>query len=177
VWRRRLNTLALLPPFTLTLPLSLSISLNLPPPSAISMDGMHRCSANYSPLTPITFLERSAAVYGERLSLVHGTVRYTWTETLQRCTRLASALVDVGISRRDVTTEELPRVVIIKESDQQSSYTNGFDSSSDDLEFERLLGTGKLDFEIRRPQDEDDPISLNYTSGTTSRPKGVIYSH
>ncbi|XP_022940718.1 probable acyl-activating enzyme 1, peroxisomal [Cucurbita moschata] len=221
------------------------ISLNLPPPSAISMDGMHRCSANYSPLTPITFLERSAAVYGERLSLVHGTVRYTWTETLQRCTRLASALVDVGISLRDVvaalapnipamyelhfavpmagavlctlnmrhdaamictllrhseakiifvdyqflhivkgaieimskTTEELPRVVIIKESDQQSSYTNGFDSSSDDLEFERLLGTGKLDFEIRRPEDEDDPISLNYTSGTTSRPKGVIYSH
>lgn len=86
-------------------------------------------------------------------------------------------IVKGAIEIMSKTTEELPRVVIIKESDQQSSYTNGFDSSSDDLEFERLLGTGKLDFEIRRPQDEDDPISLNYTSGTTSRPKGVIYSH
>ncbi|KDP36800.1 hypothetical protein JCGZ_08091 [Jatropha curcas] len=36
---------------------------------------------------------------------------------------------------------------------------------------------GKLDFEVIQPNDEWDPISLNYTSGTTSSPKGVIYSH
>lgn len=67
-----------------------------------SMEGMERCSANCVSLTPITFLERSAAVYGDRASLVYGRVRYTWRDTLQRCTRLASALVRKGISRGDV---------------------------------------------------------------------------
>ena len=50
-------------------------------------------------------------------------------------------------------------------------------SSGGELEYERFLETGKLDFEVKRPKDELDPISLNYTSGTTSNPKGVVYSH
>lgn len=66
------------------------------------MDGIDRCSANYVPLTPITFLERSAAVYGDRISLVYGPVQYTWRDTLERCTTLASALVRIGIARGDV---------------------------------------------------------------------------
>lgn len=65
------------------------------------MEGI-RCSANSVPLTPITFLERAAAVFGDRISLVYGNVRFTWRETLQRCTKFASALVHVGISRGDV---------------------------------------------------------------------------
>ncbi|CAN1781877.1 Butanoate--CoA ligase AAE1 [Linum perenne] len=50
-------------------------------------------------------------------------------------------------------------------------------SSSGILEYEGLLATGKLDYEVRWPNDEWDPITLNYTSGTTSSPKGVVYSH
>jgi fatty-acyl-CoA synthase len=49
-------------------------------------------------------------------------------------------------------------------------------------EYEALLasgggGGGSTEFAIRWPADENEPIALNYTSGTTSRPKGVVYSH
>ncbi|CAL9020179.1 unnamed protein product [Prunus brigantina] len=207
------------------------------------MEGSIRCSANYIPLSPISFLERSAIVYRDRPSVVYGGIIYTWRETLERCTRLASALSQLGISRGDVvaalapnipamyelhfgvpmagavlctlnvrhdsqmvsvllkhsdakfifvdyqlfhvakgafdilskTRTKLPVLVLIPESDQSSpEFCNPI---SGNLEYESLLGRGKLDFEIRRPKDEWDPISLNYTSGTTSSPKGVIYSH
>ena len=66
------------------------------------MEGSIRCSANYVPLTPITFLERSAVVYRDRASIVYGSVHYTWAETHRRCKRLASALSQLGVSRADV---------------------------------------------------------------------------
>ncbi|GKU98134.1 hypothetical protein SLEP1_g11171 [Rubroshorea leprosula] len=66
------------------------------------MEGTIKCAANYVPLTPISFLERSAIVYRDRLSVVYGDVRYTWAQTRDRCVRLASALVQLGISRGDV---------------------------------------------------------------------------
>ncbi|CAH2062587.1 unnamed protein product, partial [Thlaspi arvense] len=66
------------------------------------MEGTVRCSANYVPLSPISFLQRSALVYGERISVVYGDVKFTWRETLNRCTRLASALTHLGVSRGDV---------------------------------------------------------------------------
>lgn len=45
------------------------------------------------------------------------------------------------------------------------------------VEYETLLAEGSSDFEPVVPDDEWDTISLNYTSGTTGRPKGVLYSH
>ncbi|XVF35838.1 hypothetical protein REPUB_Repub19eG0005500 [Reevesia pubescens] len=210
------------------------------------MDGTVKCSANYLPLTPISFLDRSAIVYRDSVSVIHGDVKYTWKQTRERCVRLASALAYLGISRRDVvavlapnvpatyelhfgvpmagavlctlnmrhdspmvavllkhseakvlfvdyqilhiaqgalkilskTSSKLPQIVLITEYDQQvptsSRKTN---STSANLDYDGLLAMGKLDFEIRRPEDECEPISLNYTSGTTSNPKGVIYSH
>jgi fatty-acyl-CoA synthase len=45
------------------------------------------------------------------------------------------------------------------------------------LEYEELVAEGDLDFEPLRPRDEWDAISLNYTSGTTGDPKGVVYHH
>ncbi|NKB99291.1 MAG: AMP-binding protein [Pseudomonadales bacterium] len=45
------------------------------------------------------------------------------------------------------------------------------------MEYEQLLALGDPDFEWIRPTDEWDAISLNYTSGTTGNPKGVVYHH
>jgi len=46
-----------------------------------------------------------------------------------------------------------------------------------DLEYEDFLNAGDADFAWRMPDDEWDAISLNYTSGTTGDPKGVVYHH
>jgi len=45
------------------------------------------------------------------------------------------------------------------------------------IEYEEWLKGGDADFEWHLPQDEWDAISLNYTSGTTGNPKGVVYHH
>ncbi len=66
--------------------------------------------ANYAPLTPLSFLERTAYVYPERMSVVHGAQRYTWKETYARCRRLASALAKRGIGRGDTVAAMLPNV-------------------------------------------------------------------
>ena len=70
---------------------------------------------------------------------------------------------------------KLPLVITISDA---AASTGG--SSSNDgtvMEYEALLRSATRGFDIRWPDDELEPISLNYTSGTTSRPKGVIYSH
>src|SRR5712692_7211099 len=66
--------------------------------------------ANYAPLTPLSFLERAAYVYPERISVVHGAQRYTWNETYARCRRLASALAKRGIGRGDTVAAMLPNI-------------------------------------------------------------------
>ena len=43
--------------------------------------------------------------------------------------------------------------------------------------YEELIAAGDPAYEGREPDDEWDAISLNYTSGTTGNPKGVVYSH
>lgn len=206
------------------------------------MEGTIRCGANYVPLSPISFLERSAVVYRDRLSIVYGDhVKFTWRETYERCVKLASSLVNrFRIFRGDIvavlapnipemyelhfavpmagavlctlnirhdstmvltllkhseaklifvdyqfldiakgaieimlkSTATIPQLILIPESGKQSTAPK-----SEIMEYEHLLVTGSLDFEIRRPVDECDPITLNYTSGTTSSPKGVVYSH
>ena len=62
---------------------------------------LDRNPANYAPLTPLTFVERAAYVYPERIAVVHGTRRYTWRQTYARCRRLASALGRRGIGVGD----------------------------------------------------------------------------
>nr|GMD84764.1 probable acyl-activating enzyme 1, peroxisomal [Ipomoea batatas] len=214
----------------------------------VLMEGTTRCSANYIPLTPISFLERSALVYGDYVSIIHGSLNFTWKQTRDRCVSLASALSLIGISRHDVVAAlapnipamyelhfgvpmagavlctlntrhdsamvavllkhseakvifvddqfldtakgaleilsrsggiKLPRLVVIHDSDvkQSGTFFGKMSSAQGSLEYESFLMSGRSDFEIIWPNDECDPIALNYTSGTTSSPKGVVYSH
>jgi fatty-acyl-CoA synthase len=198
--------------------------------------GLDKNAANYVPLTPITFLERSAYIYPERLSAIHGKRRYTWAETFARCRRLASALKQRGVgvgstvavmlnntpemfechfgvpmtgavlntmnTRLDaetvafmlnhgeasvmITDREyspvvkkalamLGREIFVVDVDDPE-YT-GPGERLGVTEYEAWLGTGDPNFPWTNPEDEWQAISLNYTSGTTGNPKGVVYHH
>ena len=58
--------------------------------------------ANYAQLSPLSFIERSAAVYPNHAAMIHGDRRFTWAETYERCRRLAGALSKRGIGTGDV---------------------------------------------------------------------------
>ena len=70
--------------------------------------GLGPNQANFAPLTPLTFLERAAYVYPDRLSVVHGARKFTWRETYARCRRLASALAKLGVGKNDTVSVMLP---------------------------------------------------------------------
>src|SRR5260221_4711692 len=72
--------------------------------------GLDRNAANYVPLSPVTFLERSASVFPARTSVIQGARRYTWAETQERCRRLASALRRRGVGRGDTVAVMAPNV-------------------------------------------------------------------
>jgi len=63
--------------------------------------GLERNAANTAPLTPVTCLRRAAAVYPEKLAVVHGSQRFTYAQFHERACRLASALVRRGLKRGD----------------------------------------------------------------------------
>jgi fatty-acyl-CoA synthase len=55
--------------------------------------------ANFVPLSPVSFVERSAEVFGDLPAVVHGARRYSWRETRERSARLAAALRALGVGR------------------------------------------------------------------------------
>jgi fatty-acyl-CoA synthase len=69
-----------------------------------------RLPANHVPLSPISFLLRSARVYPKRVAVIHGARRFTYGEMLARCRRLASALVAVGIEPGDTVAVLAPNI-------------------------------------------------------------------
>ena len=71
---------------------------------------LDRTPANYTPLTPLTFIERAAAVWPDHPSVIHGGRRFIWTETYTRCRRLASALAKRGIGVGDCVAVFAPNV-------------------------------------------------------------------
>ncbi|MFM0673939.1 AMP-binding protein [Paraburkholderia sediminicola] len=197
--------------------------------------GFEKNPANHVPLTPLTFLDRTADVYPQRTAIIHGEFRQTWATTRERCYRLASALVQLGIEPGDTVSiiapntpamleahfgvplsgavlnaincrldaegvafilrhgecklllvdrefaalvekalqsvPNPPRLVDIEDHEAPDGAAIG------ETDYESLLASGDPAFAGRGPVDEWTPIALNYTSGTTGDPKGVVPSH
>jgi fatty-acyl-CoA synthase len=67
-----------------------------------------RQPANFVALSPVSFVERAAEVFGDLPAVVHGTRRYTWAQTRERSARLAAALAAVGVQRGSTVSVMLP---------------------------------------------------------------------
>ena len=198
--------------------------------------GLDKCAANFVPLTPLSHLRRARDVFPDVLAVSYGKHRKTYAEYYERCTRLASALVGLGVKPGDVVATLIPNLpaqaeahfgvpacgavlntintrldvdtvayifdhgeakvvladpqfmdtvegaieamegpapIVIEVADDQASYH----ASGKYTEYEALLESGDSSFDWIMPQDEWESLALNYTSGTTGRPKGVVYHH
>ena len=201
-----------------------------------------RNEANFAPISPLSFIERTAEVYPDRLAIVHGALRQTWAQTYARTRQLASALQRAGIGKNDTVAVMLPntppmveahfgvpmagavlnalntrldpeaiafmldhgeaKVVIVDPEfagtmakalklrqattpllviDVQDALFTGTDPSAGQpigsTTYEAFIAGGDPAFAWQLPADEWDAIALNYTSGTTGNPKGVVYHH
>ncbi|XP_051146706.1 2-methylpropanoate--CoA ligase CCL4-like [Andrographis paniculata] len=203
------------------------------------MDELKPSPPNSSPLTPIGFLERAAAVYRNCPSIIYNSTVYTWSEVFRRCSKLASSIVALGIARRDVVSVVAPNVpamyelhfaipmagavlntinlrldprsiaVILRHAESKLVFVDcqsvpqileaislfppesappplvvipedgdlGWPEKGFSGNYEAMILNGDPNFDWIRPESEFDPMTLNYTSGTTSSPKGVVHSH
>ncbi|MBG0800155.1 acyl-CoA synthetase [Methylocystis sp. H4A] len=197
---------------------------------------LERNPANFQPLTPITFLERAAAVFPERIAIAHGQLRRNYRDFYARSLRLASALEKAGLGRGDTVSVMLANTPAMLECHygvpMMGAVLNTLNTRLDasilaftldhaetkalivdrefsdvirealslakakpvvidysdpeydvpgerlgSIEYEDFLRSGDADYRWSPPGDEWDAISLNYTSGTTGDPKGVVYHH
>jgi 3-(methylthio)propionyl---CoA ligase len=77
--------------------------------------GLDKTPANYVPLTPLSFIARSATVYPNHLSAVYEGRVYTWAETYARCRRFASYLAGKGIGEGETVAAMLPNIPAMNE--------------------------------------------------------------
>ena len=73
-------------------------------------DGLGRNDANHVALSPVSFLNRTAAVWPDRIAVIHGPLKRTWRDTARRCRRLASALQGRGVARGDTVAIMAPNL-------------------------------------------------------------------
>ncbi|MDO9321568.1 MAG: AMP-binding protein, partial [Pseudomonas sp.] len=78
--------------------------------------GLDQCQANFTALSPLSFLARAAHVYPERTAVIYGAIEYSWASTYERCRRLASALSQHGVQRGDTVAVLLPNVPAMYEA-------------------------------------------------------------
>jgi fatty-acyl-CoA synthase len=183
-----------------------------------------RSDVSRTELDPVSFLHRSAAVHPERVAVVDGERRWTYSELRERVNRVASALRDRGLQRHDRVAALCPNVPALLElhhavpaaggvlvainvrlSPDEIRYIiehSGARALFVDAELEQLVVDPPPGLEIiavsdggaadpyellvargdaagvpSRLLDEEEPIAIDYTSGTTGRPKGVVYTY
>jgi fatty-acyl-CoA synthase len=76
--------------------------------SHIFEQGLDKNSANFTALSPVSFVERSAEIFGDLPAVIHGQRKYTWAQTRERSARLAAALKSLGIKRGSTVSAMLP---------------------------------------------------------------------
>nr|WP_183655964.1 AMP-binding protein [Prauserella isguenensis] len=174
---------------------------------------------SWEPLSPVSFLDRAAAAHGDRIAVVDGTRRWSYTELRERCRRLAGGLAALADGRPvavlapnthvlleahfGVPWAGVPLVAVnTRLSAAEVGYIlehsgagvlvhdPAFDATVGETlagldeppitirageEYERLLDTATP--QAVAPVDERSLLSINYTSGTTGKPKGVMYHH
>ena len=97
----------------------------MPAKSSIFEQDLDRNPANSEALTPLSFLRRAAAVYPEKLAVVHGASRFTYRQFEERCRRLAGALAAHGVGKGDTVTVLAPNIPPLLEAHYGVPMTGG----------------------------------------------------